>query len=400
MLTEEQTKKILEGLKQKGYCAFEATVWDSKTRSQLCEILKSEQYMVFNFYKFKNFSNRYVVVLGGSKINIADLQLEKEYSVLRDRFTTIFPLLISPVFIAVFVLFVSMDKKLMVSTIIFLVPFILGALFEYVSIKDKPQPIFQNLFKIPFFASVLIIAFTVVVLREGVICLIIMLPIVFITLMIGALAMRLICFALWKPTIKIYSIALLPVLLFLILPDFSKDFYGQTQREVIIHAPQNQVFQAINHIGIIRPEEVPSSFIFTMGFPKPVFGMTEQRAEGTVRTIEWERGVKFEETVQASHAPYLLSWNYQFRPDSFPKGSLDDHVEVGGKYFDLLKTDYQLERVDKNTTKLILTIDYRVSTEFNWYSKLWTNYILNEFSDVVMTIHKNRLEKKADTVNS
>ena len=88
-----------------------------------------------------------------------------------------------------------------------------------------------------------------------------------------------------------------------------------------------------------------------------------------------------------------MSWDYQFNKNSFPKGSLDDHVEVGGQYFDLLKTDYQLERIDAQTTKLILTIDYRVSTEFNWYSKLWIDYVLGEFSDVVMTIHKNRLEK-------
>jgi len=72
---------------------------------------------------------------------------------------------------------------------------------------------------------------------------------------------------------------------------------------------------------------------------------------------------------------------------------LDDHLEMGGKYFDLLKTDYQLEQIDAHTTKLILSIDYRLSTEYNWYSRLWVNYVLNEFSDVVMQIHKQRLEK-------
>jgi hypothetical protein len=34
-----------------------------------------------------------------------------------------------------------------------------------------------------------------------------------------------------------------------------------------------------------------------------------------------------------------------------------------------------------------------LSTEYNWYSRLWANYILGEFSDVVMNIHKQRLEK-------
>ena len=392
MITENQKIKILENLKNDGYSVFQVDVWDTETRLNVCDLLKSEKYSVFKFYKLKNFKDKYIVVLGGSETKIVHFPLVEKYTAIRDKLSIISPLLICSTFIALLVLFASIDKQLMVSTIIFLVPIILGALFEYASIKDKPESIFKNLFKIPLLASFFIIVFAVIVLREGVICIIIMLPILFIALMIGAVLMRLICFALWKPTLKIYSLALLPLLFYLILPDLTRNHYAQTQREMIIHAPQAKVFQAINQIGQIRPEEVPNNFIFTMGFPKPIFGMTELRHEGIVRTIQWERGVKFEERVQANHAPYLLSWDYQFNANSFPKGSLDDHVEVGGKYFDLLKTDYQLEKIDAHTTKLILSIDYRVSTEFNWYSKLWINYVLGEFSDVVMTIHKNRLE--------
>lgn len=393
MITDDEKQLILKELTKDGYSIFQTELWDSKFRSDLVELLKSNGFQIFKFYKLALYENKYVVVLGGAEKKIAYLELEKEYSIKRGVFKRLLPLMITLSPIALLVLYASAEKDLMGPTIILLIPTILGALFTYVFIQDTPKPLFNWSLKVPSIVVLIVLGFSVIVLREGVICLIIMIPIIFIATLIGTLFMRFICFALWKPTAKIYSLALLPLLLYFILPDFTRNYFGQTQREMIIHAPQAQVFQAINHIGKIQPEEVPNNFIFTMGFPKPIFGMTEQRATGLVRTIQWERGVQFEEQVQANHAPYLLSWNYQFDAHSFPKGSLDDHVEVGGKYFDLLKTDYQLEQIDAKTTKLILTIDYRVSTEFNWYSRLWVNYILGEFSDVVMTIHKHRLEK-------
>lgn len=87
-------------------------------------------------------------------------------------------------------------------------------------------------------------------------------------------------------------------------------------------------------------------------------------------------------------------WRYVFTPKSFPQGSLDDHIEIGGEYFNLLTTDYHLEAISLNQTKLTLRIDYRLSTEVNLYSDLWVQYVLKEFSDVVLHIYKNRLESK------
>ena len=37
-----------------------------------------------------------------------------------------------------------------------------------------------------------------------------------------------------------------------------------------------------------------------------------------------------------------VSWRYRFEKDSFPPGALDDHVRIGGEYFDLGETTYEL----------------------------------------------------------
>lgn len=386
--------KMLAGLKQEQYYFVTIELWDEQKKNEIHAILQANGYHLFQIYRTGDIDNRFLIVLEGADLPKNLLKgMQHVYSRKRNTFQKVLPLVIIFISIALTAFWASKYGSLMAGSIVIGMPLILGALTEYFSILSEPRPLLYKMFKTISIVFVAVLVFGFIVLQEGIICIVLLSPLLLVGLILGAVIMRGLCFFLWKPTAKIYSLALLPLLLFLILPDFSRDYFGQTQREMIIHAPQAEVFRAINEIGQIKETEVPDSFIFTMGFPKPIFGMTEQRAEGMVRTIQWERGVQFEEKVLANHAPYLLSWDYQFNHNSFPKGSLDDHVEVGGRYFDLLKTDYQLAKIDEKTTKLILTIDYRVSTEFNWYSQLWINYILNEFSDVVMTIHKNRLEK-------
>lgn len=400
MITDDEKQKILNELKRKLCATLIVEEWCDEFRAELVDWLDSHNIQNYHFYRSLNDEKLFYIALKKTYINERLVSVYTKNQGFKRKFL---PFLVAMFIILFTVLLMrhgflnvregSIEQSLMQATVIIFVPLLIGMFIEYISSFENPNLSFWRMGIDSLIGLSLLLIVGVLIFHEGMVCLIVLIPLAWLAIMVGAGLMQIICYFFWKPTAQIYSLALLPLLLFLILPDLSKHYYGQTQREMIIHATQAQVFQAINHIGKIKPEEVPNNFIFTMGFPKPIFGMTEQRATGLVRTIQWERGVQFEEQVQANHKPYLLSWNYQFDTNSFPKGSLDDHVEVGGKYFDLLKTDYQLEQVDAKTTKLILTIDYRVSTEFNWYSRLWVNYILGEFSDVVMSIHKHRLEK-------
>ena len=47
---------------------------------------------------------------------------------------------------------------------------------------------------------------------------------------------------------------------------------------------------------------------------------------------------------------------------------MDDHVTIGGHYFDLLDTAYTLTPTGGQATELRITMHYRVSTQFNWYA--------------------------------
>lgn len=386
----EQQEKIIADLLQYQFAMLEMPNWDESQKQQLVRWLNRQNYKNYRIYRLCDRPYHYVIRLQDAFV---PYELEEIYIKERSTLLKLLPLIVASTIIALTVLITSYSKSLMSSVIVMAIPVILGMLFEYFASLKQPKSL-ARMFKIPGYILLAVMVFGAVVLREGIICLIILMPFILIFALIGVAIMRMICRFLWRPDYKVYSLAFLPMLLLLLLPEWSRTEYQQTQRKMIIHAPQEQVFQAINHIGVIQSQEVPFSPIFLIGFPKPVFGMVENKNNQMIRTIQWQRGIEFKEVVTKLRAPEQLGWTYQFAEDSFPQGSLDDHVKIGGEYFDLLKTNYHLYALDKNTTELTLSIDYRLSTQYNWYGKIWANYILNEFSDVVMMIHKQRLEQK------
>ncbi len=319
------------------------------------------------------------------------IEVEQEYNA-RSMLGVLLPIIILILLYFLLISLIALRQEAMLTTafLIFL-PFSFGALVEYLTTLNRPHSIAKVLLQ-QLWVLLAIIVVGGVILREGVICLIMAAPIFFACSTLGAFAMRALCRHLWKPSKKIYSIALLPLLGLFLLPDLSQYHNGMTKQEIVVNAPIETVFASINNIQQIQPNEIKYSPIFTMGFPKPISGMTEQTEEGLMRQIYWQRDIHFQEKITQSKAPTQLAWTYVFTPQSFPKGSLDDHLKIGGQYFNLLTTDYQLEAVSPTQTRMTLNIDYRLSTEVNWYADLWTRYVLNEFSDVVLNIYKRRLE--------
>lgn len=383
-------EQILKDLQRHSYAEITtAKPWDSNFRYKLRQWLKEQGYPQCQFYRVANQENTYIIALPHACL---PSDLEKEYK--QGIILSLLPLFC--LFIIVYLtVFLAKDMdKMSVPVIIMGIPFVIGMLIEYFSSLEKPSSMPGMLFNSMIMTGLIVVS-SLFAFGEGIFCVILALPLIFFIPLVGMLIMRLICYFFWRPSPKIYSLAFLPLVLMVSLPDTSSDHYGQTQRSVIIHAPIEKVFHEIQYIGKIKPEEVRDNFIFVMGVPKPIFGTTEQHNGRTLRHMQWQGGVDFKEEVVNAQPPYALDWIYRFQPDSFPKDVLDEHVQIGGKHFNLLKAGYQLQKIDNQTTKLTLMVDYRLTTEYNWYSKLWANYLLNQFSDVVMAIPKQRLEQKS-----
>jgi hypothetical protein len=75
-----------------------------------------------------------------------------------------------------------------------------------------------------------------------------------------------------------------------------------------------------------------------------------------------------------------------------PPTTLDEHVTVGGKFFDVLYGEYTLEALHNGSTRLHLVSRHRMSTDFNWHAHLWTDAVMNDLQHRILLVVKNRAE--------
>lgn len=378
----------LEKLKKHGEVSIADEDWTSNFETSFKQLLKSEGIEQIRIYRTVLHPDRKLICRVFHKPSMDVLQDYPE----RTTWLKWLPILVIAMLYFLLISLLALDhEKMLTAAFLIFLPMSLGAIVEYIVTLNYPQSRNQLWIRqIWMIIGILIVG--AVLLREGVICLIMAAPLLLLCTTIGAFLMRWLCKRLWKPQNKVFSISLIPLLGLLFLPDLTQYHQGVTEKQIIVNAPIETVFESINNIQEIQPSEIKYSPIFSMGFPKPISGMTEQTNNGLIRQIYWQRGIHFQEKIIQSKAPNKLSWTYLFTPQSFPKGSLDDHLVMGGAYFNLLTTDYQLQSISPNQTKLVLRIDYRLSTEVNWYANIWTRYILSEFSDVVLNVYKRRLE--------
>ena len=93
----------------------------------------------------------------------------------------------------------------------------------------------------------------------------------------------------------------------------------------------------------IRAEEVEHAWLYRIGVPLPLEGTIVDAPQPT-RRVRMAKNVYFDEVITEARENERVRWTYRFYPDSFPPYALDEHVVVGGRYFDVHDTSYTLAR--------------------------------------------------------
>lgn len=274
---------------------------------------------------------------------------------------------------------------------IFMAPMVVGAVTVYLAEKMEHQTWWYYLWA-PFLANLLFVAGTLVFMIEGWICAIVIIPMFALLGSVGGVSMGLVCRLTHWPKRAMYSLASVPLLLGLVgnyLP--TPDHFDSVQRSVVVNAPASVVWQHLNNTQQIDPAEFGGTWAARIGVPMPVSGKTERTAQGLVRKSHWQKAVHFDEPITHFEPERYLRWVYRFQPDSFPAGALDDHVLIGGHYFDLIDTSFTLSPV-VGGTRLDIKAHYRVSTQFNFYAARVAQWLLNNLLATGLEFYKHRSE--------
>ena len=228
--------------------------------------------------------------------------------------------------------------------------------------------------------------------REGTICILMALPLLFGLVVLGMLLGWLLS-AFEKGGPKLLGVAVVLPFAFGSAEQQieSVDAFPVVLRSVHIAASPEVVWRLINQPTGILPAELKDGVAYRIGVPYPIEARTLEPRIGGRRQLVWQRGVRFEERITAWEENRRIAWVYRFAPDSFPPGSLDDHIVIGGRYFGLEDTAYTLVP-EAGGTRLEIKVTARVSTHFNWYAGLWAGYLIDDTAEAILNFYKHRAE--------
>jgi hypothetical protein len=75
-----------------------------------------------------------------------------------------------------------------------------------------------------------------------------------------------------------------------------------------------------------------------------------------------------------------------------PHTAFDQHIIVGGRFYDVLDGIYEIEPISANECRLHLTSHHRLSTRFNAYAAWWSVKIMDQIQGSILEVIRQRSE--------
>lgn len=276
---------------------------------------------------------------------------------------------------------------------LFVLPLIMGAIPVLFATHEELSA-YKDFLLLPWGISALFFALAIGIGLEGFFCVAIIIGPFFILGTLGAFIMRVIRLRRKGGGRPLYISLIAPLLILVIESYIPADNHrGTVRTSILANAPRTQVWSQIKNVRDIRRDELRNHFVHLIGVPKPLDGRLDREGVGGVRRITWEKGIRFREHITSWTEGRGFSYDIDVDPASIPPGTLDEHVMISGRYFDVEHGSYTLDSLGLDRTWINLSCDYRVTTNLNGYSKWWANFILNDFQETILEVVKNRSEK-------
>ncbi|MEO6103991.1 MAG: SRPBCC family protein [Pseudoxanthomonas sp.] len=284
----------------------------------------------------------------------------------------------------------SSASQAMLWSFVCLVPLLIGALTVYFPGGRQRSLVYALI--APWISILMFVGGTALLLIEGSICIAMALPLFLATGSVGGLAM-------WG-VLRFYRPSPSTMAMLLVLPLLGGAWERNQPLPQVLHtadaslqvaAAPEEIWQLINHAYSIQPAEMREGLAYRIGVPYPQSAQTVETAQGRVRKLRWDKGVRFDEPISDWEENRFVRWSYSFPPDAIPADALDEHVLIGGKYFDLVDTSYRLTPMGTGT-RMDIHVTYRISTNFNWYANLWGRVLVDDAARTILRFYKRRAE--------
>jgi hypothetical protein len=283
-----------------------------------------------------------------------------------------------------------------VMTLAFLLlgPIVIGFLTIRQSEAHQTTPVWIWIV-LPWLSVTLMMAVTALFAIEGTICIAMALPIAFVLSSLGGAIAGIISRRRRIARTPTLCLAILPFLLAPAEATLNAPIQTRTvASEIRIHASPQTVWQNIERVPAISPTELRPTWTHHLGFPRPIEATLSYEGVGGVRHATFERGLTFIETVTTWQPEHRLAFTIKADTANIPTTTLDQHVTIGGRYFDVLNGEYSIEPLANGDVLLHLTSHQRLSTDFNGYAGLWTDAVMQDLQTSILQVIQHRCEEK------
>ncbi|WP_428328116.1 hypothetical protein [Mucilaginibacter sp.] len=209
--------------------------------------------------------------------------------------------------------------------------------------------------------GLLAIVLSSIFLGEGIICLVIVSPLILCFIVTGAFIGR----NMYKRDNNTLNVSVFALLIFIFMGDaLSKHEYeNMVSDTIIVNAPPNKVWK--NVVAFKRIQEPTTYWLFKMGMPSPIESTVEGYYKGAGRKCIFSNGYVFGERI----ATYEPGQNLTFDVIDQPKDpEIMNHIDIERGQF-LLKDN------GNGTTTLIGNSWYKLYVFPIWYYDVWAKSI-------------------------
>lgn len=279
---------------------------------------------------------------------------------------------------------------IMTVSFIFFVPLVIGALAV---LWRRSEPSWGTAVAFPWVPVVLTIAATLLLAWEGLICAIVWVPVSLVCASIGGLIGKAVRSS-RSPRGMAFALAALPVVFAPIENQMPNPVAARTVLDsIVIEADAQAVWREIREVRPIQDHELGNSLAYRIGFPRPIEARLEGEGVGSVRYATFEGGVTFVEHVTEWDENRSIAFTID--ASAVPSTTFDQHVAVGGRYFDVLSGRYEIEDLGDGRVALHLTSEQRLATRFNGYTQLWTDRFMSDIQATILEVVKARAEGRS-----
>jgi hypothetical protein len=278
-------------------------------------------------------------------------------------------------------------------TFLFLLPSILGALTVYLSDKELAKRIWYRILA-PWLPIILFLFITLAFEIEGWACWLMILPVFLVASSIGGFIGG---YLKGRKRNNRLHISLLILIPFLISPleQVIEKIPGtyKAYTYIDIEADAATIWKHVTRVKTIQQDDDTGYLTEFLGFPRPLKAELNYNGVGAYREAMFTNGLIFRETVTEYEENKKMVFSIKANTYEIPSTTLDEHILIGGKYFDVLNGTYELEKLKEGTYRLHLDSNFKMNTTFNFYAGWWGKLIMKDIQNNILKIEKKRAEE-------